>query len=254
MKKYKGFLSKVARSGFYIILFLCISAIGISGYVMFLAKDAVKDTEAAVDIKSSFEIPFPADRSTSYNFGEKVEEPKNEEKPELKPITEKKAETEKPPEKAVSTIAEPKKTEPEPEKTVYTMAVSGTVSAPFSGKELVKSETMGDWRIHSGVDIASEAGTPVLAIADGVVSQVATDTMMGNIIKLEHNGGIESIYANLEDGTNLKVGDKIKAGDAVGKIGASALAECLERPHLHLEVLKNGEHIDPLSLFPAGEE
>lgn len=254
MKKYKGFLSKVAKSGFYIILFLCISAIGISGYVMFLAKDAVKDTETAIDVKSSFEIPFPSDRSTSYNFGQKVEEPKGEEKIPPKPEPEKNVTTQKTDEKTVPTIAETKKAEPKPEKTEYTMAVSGAISAPFSGKELVKSETMGDWRIHSGVDIASEMGTPVLAIADGVVSQVATDTMMGSIIKIRHEGGIESIYANLEEGTNLKVGDKLKAGDAVGKIGATALAECLEKPHLHLEVLKNGEHIDPLSLFPAGEE
>ncbi len=253
MKKYRTFLSKVAKSGFYIILFLCISAIGISSYVMFLARDAAEKTADVIDTESSLEIPFPTQEETMYSFGEKVLVP-IEDKAPAEEKTEKKEEVKK------ETKKEPEETAPKaegkkpPEKVQYTMAVSGAISEPFSGKELVKSETLGDWRIHSGVDIDGAKGTDVLAIADGVVSQVATDTMMGNVIKLEHSDGLVSVYANLDDGITLKVGDKVKGGQPVGKVGASALAECLDAPHLHLEVIKNGENIDPLSLFPAGEE
>ena len=52
----------------------------------------------------------------------------------------------------------------------------------------------------------------------------------------------------------MKKGASVKGGDIIGSVGTSAIAECLEEPHLHLEVIADGKHIDPLSLFPAGEE
>ena len=75
------------------------------------------------------------------------------------------------------------------------MAVSGAIAVPFSGEELIKSRTMGDWRIHSGVDIKAELGTDVHAIADGTVKAVENDSMMGNTVRIEHADKTESIYA-----------------------------------------------------------
>lgn len=247
----RKFISKIAHSGFYIILFLCISAIGISGYVMYLARDTAETVKDNISIESSLELPFPTDDKTVYDFGDKIELPKEEKKADHAPVpkTEKNEPEKKKTEPATPTVSTPKE-----EKTVYTMAVNGAITAPFSGKELVKSKTMGDWRIHAGVDIKGDIGTDVRAIADGTVMNVETDSMMGNVIKIEHKDGITGIYANLADGITLKKGDIVKDGDVIGKIGQSALCECLEEAHLHLEVLKNGENVDPLSLFPAGEE
>jgi len=261
----KKFVSKIAQSGFYIILFLCISAIAISAYVMYLARDTADTIKNDIDLESSLELPFPSQEKTVYDFGTGIQlpeenMPKNESENYIENEVPQEKETEKIPakkdtekktdQKAEPTISIPK----EPEKVVYTMAVSGAISAPFSGEELVKSKTMGDWRIHAGVDIKGDIGTDVRAIADGTVKSVETDSMMGNTIRIAHSGGIESIYANLADGMELKVGDSVKNGDIIGKIGQSALCECLEEAHLHLEILKNGKNIDPLSLFPAGEE
>lgn len=259
----RKFISKIAHSGFYIILFLCISAIGISGYVMYLARNTAETVKDTIDIESSLELPFPDEDETLYDFGTQIETPaveteKETQKAEAIPYSEPETEVKEKPKPApvekepdvptVSTAAQKK------EETVYTMAVNGAVTEPFSGEELVKSETLGDWRIHAGVDIKGDAGGDVKAIADGTVKSVETDSMMGNTVRIEHAGGIVSIYANLADGLTLKAGDTVKSGDVVGKIGQSALAECLEEPHLHLEVTKNGENIDPLSLYPAGEE
>ncbi len=237
MKKYDKFSRKIAQSGFYIILFLCISAIGISGYVFFLAQDT--KTEVAENVEQEIPFELPSSLMEMPDIQEEKEEqapaPKAEDVPEVKEE-----------EKVVPPPAE--------EKVVYTMAVSGSIVAPFSDTELVKSKTMGDWRIHSGVDIKGEEGKDVKAIADGTVLSVMHDNMMGNVVKLEHKGGLISIYANLSDDIPKKVGESVKAGDVIGKIGNSALAECLEESHLHLEVLRDGKPIDPLSLFPAGEE
>ena len=248
LKKYAGFVSKVAKFGFYIILFLCISAIGISGYVMYLARNTAEDVRQNAEIGNSLELPFPKEFesvSSPVEILAPIED--KTEKKEAPPVKEEKKEEVKKKE-ATQT---PKKTE---EKTVYTMAVAGSVNAPFSNGELVKSKTMDDWRIHEGVDIKAEAGTPVLAIADGVIEAVESDSMLGNTVRVIHTNGLRSVYANLGDEIKVKKGDAIKAGDTIGVIGESAISECLEPPHLHLEVISDGKHIDPLTLFPAGEE
>lgn len=245
MKKYRKFASKVAKSGFYIILFLCISAIGISGYVMYLARDTKDAVVNNTEIESSLELPFSMEEEILPEMTEDIENAK-----ETLSTTENAEPTIKKEEKK----SEPKVAETKKEAVVYTMAVNGGISAPFSDEELVKSKTMGDWRIHSGVDIKGELGCEVRAIADGKVISVLRDSMMGNTVKIEHSDGLISIYANLEDEIPVKTGDTVKNGAVIGKIGNSALSECLEEPHLHLEALKDGNPIDPLSLYPAGEE
>ncbi|MBQ6846455.1 MAG: peptidoglycan DD-metalloendopeptidase family protein [Oscillospiraceae bacterium] len=262
MKKESKFLKKLVQNGFYIVLFLCISAIGISGYVMYVSRNAAEEIKEGLDIESSLNIPFPtADEEIYKTMQEEVPveiEDDAEEKEEPAPVEEKEVKqkvreekTEKAPEK--KPVTEPVAVVEEKE-VVYTMALSGAITAPFSGDELVKSRTLDDWRIHSGVDIKGEFGTDVLAISDGTVKSVATDSMMGNTVTVEHKDGLTSIYANLADDIKLKAGDNVKGGDVVGKVGNSALAECMEEAHLHLEVKKDGKNIDPLSLFPGGEE
>ncbi len=262
----KKFASKIAHSGFYIILFLCMCAIGISGYVMYLAQDTADTVKETTDISDSVTLPFPMGDETLYDFetGDEIipDEPQTPPEPTTHPIPEEpivpknavedsaKTSSTPKPEPTVPTVSIPEKKAD----TVFTMAVNGAITEPFSGDELVKNETMGDWRIHAGVDIAGEEGTSVRAIADGTVESVQTDSMMGNTITVRHADGLVSIYANLADGITLKSGDSLNSGDVIAKIGKTALAECMQDAHLHLEVTKNGKAIDPLSLYPAGEE
>ena len=256
----RKFIGALAQHGFYFLVFICISAIAISAYIIFAAKDASKTVREAIDASGSIELPFPEDFETLYGAGEaiipqetspkkeienKVEEKKEEPKMNEPAPQAEKTKEEKP--KAASAVSMP-------EESVFTMAVGGAITAPFSGDELVRSKTMGDWRIHKGVDIKGALGEDVKAIADGKVSSVETDSMMGNTVVVEHSGGLVSIYANLADDIALKAGDTVNGGDVIGRIGTSSLCECLEEPHLHLEVHRDGKAIDPLSLFPAGEE
>lgn len=216
---------------------------------MYVANNTAKNVKAEAETHNSIEIPFPSDYKSVYNPAEILEDVKDgveetvkEEKPQAEPKVEAKKE-----------VKEEKKPSAS-EKVVYTMALSGSVSVPFSNGELIKSKTMDDWRIHEGVDIKGELEKEVLAIADGVIEAVESDTMLGNTVKIAHTNGLKSIYANLSDEIKVKKGDSVKAGTVLGSVGTSAISECLEEPHLHLEVLADGKHIDPLSLFPAGEE
>ena len=256
----KKFIGALAQHGFYFLVFLCISAIVISAYIIFAAKDASKTVREAIDTSGSVEIPFPEDFEALYGAGEEIAPPEASPKKEIESVEKddkkESVKSEAKPQKK-KTEKEKPKAEPTvnmPEESVFTMALGGAITAPFSGDELVRSKTMGDWRIHRGVDIKGELGEDVRAIASGKVLRVETDSMMGNTVTIEHTGGLVSIYANLADDIALKAGDAVKGGDIVGRIGASSLCECLEEPHLHLEVHREGKAIDPLSLFPGGEE
>lgn len=129
---------------------------------------------------------------------------------------------------------------------VYVMPVTGDTVTQYSPSTPVYDQTMDDWRVHDGVDIASDEGAPVKACADGTVLEIKTDSMLGQEVIIQHSGGIQSIYANLTDKVSVKKGDKVQAGTVIGAVGQSAQGEISLVPHLHFEMLKNGQPIDPL--------
>jgi len=246
MKKDGKFISKITKNGFYIILFLCICAIGISGYVMFSAPELPDESQVLGDWGDELDFP-PIEQKMGFEI-EPVVSDTRVELPEEKPSPKKKEEpvSEKPVKKA-EVKAKPKKNEPKV--LSFEPAVEGEVLVPYSGDELVKSKTMGDWRTHNGVDIGAPEGTKVHAIASGTVSDVFEDEMMGHTVVIEHKDGCKSTYSNLMKGIVVKKGQTVKAGEVIGGIGSSAIAESLEPAHLHLELTENGENIDPLSVI-----
>jgi murein DD-endopeptidase MepM/ murein hydrolase activator NlpD len=101
-------------------------------------------------------------------------------------------------------------------------------------------------RPHTGIDFAAPPGSPVYATADGVV--VAADVKFdgyGKLIVIEHGFGYVTRYAHLLD-FNVHVGQKVKRGEHIGFVGNTGLSTA---PHLHYEVLVNGEQIDPVNYF-----
>ncbi|MCD8332069.1 MAG: M23 family metallopeptidase, partial [Oscillospiraceae bacterium] len=125
--------------------------------------------------------------------------------------------------------------------------VSGEVIGAFSVEALAYNATMGDWRVHSGIDIAAELGTQVVAVAAGTVDRVVQDDMMGTTVVIDHGGGLTSTYCNLEKEPAVVVGDQVQAGDLLGTVGETALVESALSPHLHLEMALDGTAVDPLS-------
>lgn len=111
----------------------------------------------------------------------------------------------------------------------------------------VYSMTMNDYRTHMGVDIAAESGSAVVSCADGRVTSVYEDPMMGTTVEITHGEGIVSVYKNLsaELPERIVTGTELSAGDTVGFIGNTALIECEEESHLHFELHLDGEAADP---------
>lgn len=124
---------------------------------------------------------------------------------------------------------------------------AGKIVKKYAADALVFSSTLGDYRTHSGIDIASSAGSPVLAYTDGTVSAIEETPMMGTAVTVTHRYGLSSVYMNLDPElpSGIKVGAEVEPGDMIGKIGRTAIAEIGEEPHLHFEMTLNGANIDP---------
>ncbi|MDO8685273.1 MAG: peptidoglycan DD-metalloendopeptidase family protein [Clostridiales bacterium] len=133
----------------------------------------------------------------------------------------------------------------------FIFPVYGEYSFEYAVNKLVYSKTLEEWRTHSGVDIASDRGTPVKVVADGVVSEIKNDPRYGILVIITHTTSVSSVYANLAGDDMVVPNQKVKQGDIIGSVGNTAAFESAEKPHLHFEVLKNGEPVNPLDYLPS---
>lgn len=101
-------------------------------------------------------------------------------------------------------------------------------------------------KFHYGMDFSSPRGTPIYATGDGVVTRAdANATGYGNHIVIDHGYGYESLYGHLYK-YNVKPRQKVQRGDLIGFVGSTGRSE---GPHLHYEVFKDGERINPMNFY-----
>lgn len=112
------------------------------------------------------------------------------------------------------------------------------------------SETMGDWRWHPGVDLAVASGTPVAAAADGRVVRVDRDDDHGLTVTLEHDGDYRSTYASLSEAA-VEAGQAVRRGQTIGTVGRSARTESTVGDHVHFEIWRGDEAVDPAGVIPS---
>ena len=140
------------------------------------------------------------------------------------------------------------KDEPKPEaKLSFIAPVSGTVAKEHSLEIPVFSLTLGEWRVHTGIDISCEEGAGVYASEAGVVTGIYSDPMLGFTVEITHRENMKTRYSNLaSDIGELKVGDEVCLGDKIGVVGDTSLSELAEEPHLHFEVLLKDVKVNPM--------
>ena len=115
-----------------------------------------------------------------------------------------------------------------------------------TGYDFGKDATLGHWHFHTGPHMKAEAGTSVMACLDGTVENIITeDRLDGTSVTISHANGIKTVYTFIEAKSGLKKGDKVKKGDVIGTVAEANGSEYLIGPHLHFEVFKNGEWVDP---------
>lgn len=141
---------------------------------------------------------------------------------------------------------ENKKTNSTENKVEFIRPMEGETSKIFSMDSLIYSETLQEWVTHRGIDIKAEKGAEVKAIANGTITSIKTDPRYGISVIIKHNNGFESIYACLLNvAQGLKEGDTIEQGQVIGNIGNSGIFESAEGMHLHFEMTKDGDYVNP---------
>ena len=217
-KKYGSATGK----GYYIALILCAVAIGISGYLYYANQKEDSPQLGGQDISVQATDPVEED-----NVPVGVTVPDAEQ------------------------VVNP--TEPKPtviRKPIQTASpLEGEVVAAYAMDALSYNPTTRDWRTHDGMDLAAEAGTAVLAAADGTVYTVYEDETMGHTVVIRHQDGYVTCYASLGEDVAVAPGDTVKLGQKIGTVGNSALLESALGDHIHFSVTRDDEPIDPQSFL-----
>lgn len=101
-------------------------------------------------------------------------------------------------------------------------------------------------KMHKGLDFAASTGTPIFAAGDGTVETAGRNKGYGNYVRIRHDAQYATAYAHMSRfAKGLERGDRVRQGDVIGLVGSTGMST---GPHLHYEVLRDEEQINPLSL------
>lgn len=220
--------SILGGAGFYVTMAVCLLVVGVSGWFLLFDKDETPAPEP--------EAPAEAAVTASAPALEEPEAPTVVETISPEPVVQ----TPPMPELEIDdtpVVAEAPR--------LIVSPLQGEVLTAFSVDQLVYNATLADWRTHDGVDISAKPGTTVLAACSGTVTVVEEDPMMGTRVVIDHAGGYQTTYANLQATPAVEEGDLVSAGEIIGAVGTTAKAEAAQSPHLHFSVTKDGDVIDP---------
>ncbi len=139
---------------------------------------------------------------------------------------------------------EEKQEEKKPDPT-FVKPVEGQVSTEFAKDTLIYSNTLQEWVTHNGIDIKADKTTVVKASAEGTIKSIKNDPRYGITVVIEHVNGYQTVYANLLTAEFVKEGETVKQGQTIGTVGNTATFEIADDSHLHFEMIKDGEYVDP---------
>lgn len=212
------------EKGYYIVLFLCVLAVGISGYIF--VSTAVRQNKEAQQLSVPVTVDkLPGEKEDTAPTVNQTEDPETTLTAEQRDAQLRQA--------ALAEAVTP---------------LSGEVIREFSLESLSYNETTKDWRLHAAVDIAAEQGQVVSCMA-GTVTEITKDPLLGQMVTVTHDGGLVSRYAGLAEEVSVQVGDSLRPGDAIGLVGEGALLEAADPGHLHFELLLYGEPMDPAEVL-----
>ena len=125
----------------------------------------------------------------------------------------------------------------------------GVLARPVAGREsssygMRRHPILGYTRMHAGIDFAAAYGSPIYAATDGVVEFAGRHGGHGKYVKLKHGNGLATGYAHMSQIAAV-VGQRVRRGQVIGYVGSTGLST---GPHLHYELYRNGQNINPTSV------
>lgn len=228
MKKV-SFKNGLSGKGFGAALALSICAVGLSAYAAYTSATGGLNPENPPSVTTDDNV---------FLYPEEDEEVNADKNNVPKDTTSK--EDEKDPSEDAGMIFSNPKTLP---------IADAKVINPYSNGELVKSETLGVWKTHDGVDLAAEIGTAVCSMMKGTVSEVNDDALWGICVIIDHGDQVFGHYYNLSENVTVNVGQEVAMGEVIGQVGNTADIESKLEPHLHFGVTVNKVWTDPIKFI-----
>ena len=138
-------------------------------------------------------------------------------------------------------------------------ATKALMKTPINGARLSsaygmrKHPILGYNKKHMGVDFAAPTGTPIMAAGTGHIEYVGTNGGAGKYIRIKHLNGYKTSYSHLSSyASGMQKNVRVKQGQTIGYVGSTGLST---GPHLHYEVIFNGEKINPMKMkLPSGKK
>ena len=223
--KKNKFMVFMKKQGFYIVLVLCILAVG---GVSYLAVQSNTNNDAA---------------DVGKNDGTSLEEELNMLETRTAAPSASASATAAPSPSASAGPQETKQKTAAAQKQRMVMPVKGEVAAKFTGDDFVFNKTLSMWSTHNGIDIKADAGSDVVAALPGTVKDVYYDNTHGNVVVISHSGDVETVYLGMEE-TSVEKGSKVNASQKIGTVGVPPF-EAQDGAHLHFEYYEKGEARDP---------
>ena len=214
MKREKTVSGFFKRNAAYIILALCVLAIGLSITLIMVNRAASLKVANNAGIKTETQ-----QTDESQGGGDKADAPD---------------------EQVISVIT-------------FVMPVSSATAVEDYSETLTYNPTLKRYEAHRAIDFFAEEGASVFAVYDGVITDVSTTLLTGTTITVNHGDGLYTVYNSLADGDRVFVGQTVKQGAKIGEVSVSNRQESAEGAHLHFQVIENGEAINP-SKYLAFEE
>ena len=127
----------------------------------------------------------------------------------------------------------------------FTAPVKGEILREFAKDSLVYSNTLEEWVTHNGIDVKADKTTVVKSASQGTVYAIKNDPRYGLTVIVNHADGYQTVYANLLTAEYVVEGENIEEGQTIGTVGNSSAFEISDDYHLHFELLKDGEYLNP---------
>lgn len=192
-----------------------------------IGKTVEEQTEQGTLIKEDSEENETANTNTT--------NAQNEEQPKEQPKEEPKNETTETQEQVTETKQE----------VSFIKPTDGEIIGEFAKDNLIYSETLKEWITHTAVDIKADKTSVIKSSADGIVKSIVNDPRYGLTVIIEHDDGYETVYSNLLTAEFVVEGEEVSQGQTIGTAGNTASFESSMDCHLHFELLKDGEYLDP---------
>ncbi|MDD3693352.1 MAG: M23 family metallopeptidase [Oscillospiraceae bacterium] len=218
----KGQRKRKGLYGFYLALAICLAAVGGVAVLTFISS--MPD----IDIENSGQSQSSVITTKTKEVGQIVTNV-----PDERTTT-----------TGTSTQSQPTQTTASKAADLFILPLTNEVIRIYSGVKPVFNETMQDWRVHNGVDFKGTAGQSVKALADGTIESISKDPLWGDIVIIDHGYGIKSRYCGVRVSTH-KEKSTVKVGDVIGTL-STIPCEASDGPHLHLEIIANGEYVNPI--------